>query len=215
MILGLAGGLFQEWIHALEESVQRGGNRPLSRLARREGISAEEALREVSTFPARGCSALLEGTILSPDRCSAGKGCSVEANCPFVRDGGAAAIRCCRLGQFIEQFLLQKKLALPEPPFSSFAALIPEVQTLVDRSGKVGPESPERVRTAPAVMERIVRRGGILGVTGPFLTLAELEQVAAFIPPGSGRGDPHLAAVEGWIRRTVSQELAGVEFPAG
>lgn len=214
MILGLAGGLFEEWIKALEEAVQRRGSRLLSRLARREGVAAEEALREISAFPSRDCSAWVEGAILASARCSAGKGCPVEMKCPWALEGGAAAIRRCRLGQFIEQFLLRKKQTLPAPPFSGLAALIPEARALLERSGKAGPKSPERVRTAPAVLEKVVLRGGILGVTGPFLTLAELELVAAFIPPGSGRGDPHLAEVEGWIRRAVSQQLAVVEFPA-
>jgi hypothetical protein len=105
--------------------------------------------------------------------------------------------------------------SLPAAPFATLAELPLLMQQLLERSGRLHADSPPRVRTALTVVDLSLRRGGPVGATGPFLTGAELEQVAAFLPPGSGRGDARLGPVEAWIRRAVSAEVALVDPAPG
>lgn len=173
-LAGVDAAAWHELLGALEGAVRDGSRRPLARLAAREDLPSDGALRELATLPAGAAAA----------------GPAVTA---LVR---ALAERWLR--------------PLPAAPFVDLAGLAAPLEDLLERAGRPG--DPGRARTAPDVLRAALARGGPLGATGAYLTGPELEQVAAFVPPGSGRGDPRLAPVEAWIRRAVSHEAAVVEL---
>lgn len=209
------GALWGELLTVLDAALQDGRRRPLLRLADREETPAEEAARELAPFPGSSCAALEYGVGLAPAHCIAGRGCPVEDECPLVHGEGAPGIGRSALGQLVATLAGRWRRPLAPAPATALADLAPFLEQLLARSGRTGPDSPPRSRTSVAVLDLALRRGGPLGATGPFLTSAELEQVAAFLPPGSGRGDPRLAPVEAWIRRAVCAEVALVDLAAG
>jgi hypothetical protein len=209
------GALWQELLAVLDGALHDGRRRALVRLAEREQISAEEAGLELAAFPARSCAALERGVGLTPARCVADQGCPVREECPFVQGQGPAAIGRSALAHLVGALAHRWRKPLPAAPFATLAELPALVRQLLERSGRIRTDSPPRARTALAVADLALRRGGPVGASGAFLTAAELEQVAAFLPPGSGRGDPRLAPVESWIRRAVSAEVALVDPASG
>jgi hypothetical protein len=207
--------LWEELLAALDEALHEQRRRPLARIAEREEQEADEALREVAAFPSRSCAALERGAGLRAESCLAGAGCVVEDECPLIHGRGSAGIRGSALGLLVAALVARWRRPLPPAPAHSLADLRPLVEMLLARSGRVTAESPPRARTALLVLDVAVRRGGPLGATGPFLTGQELEQVAAFVPPGSGAGDARLGPVEAWIRKAVAAEAALVDVIGG
>lgn len=214
IVRAVDGQLWQELLAALDAAVCDGSRRPLGRLAEREGLPVHDALQELEAFPARSCAALERGAALRPVACTANRGCPVARECPLVR-GGAAGIAASAVASFVGTCAERWTKALPPAPFRDLEELLPAVERLLERSGRTGPDTPPRARTARSVVAVAIRRGGPVGATGPFLSLAELEQVAAFTPPGSGRGDPALGPVETFLRRAVCAEVALVDPARG
>jgi len=209
------GALWQELMTVLDDALSGERRRALVRLAEREETAGDEAARELAAFPARSCEALAPGVGLAPERCTAGRGCPVADECPLVRDGGAGAIRRSALAQLVAALVERWRRPLVAAPFPSLAELPALVEQLLARSGRIGPDSAPRSRTATTVLDVAIHRGGPLGATGPFLLALELEQVAAFVPPGAGRGDGRLGPVEAWLRRAVAGEVALLDQPGG
>jgi len=210
--LPVAGAPWQALLDALDAAVSGGPRRGIARLAEQEEIDAGEALRELAAFPARSCTAREARVGVNPGRCSASAGCPVADECPFARRGDPAAIARSHTARFIAALAGRTVLAAPEAVALPFVVLESALAALVERSGRSGPEAPPRVRTGLAVAGLARRRGGPFGATGPFLAAAELEQVAAHVPPGSGRGDRELAPVEAWLRRATAHDAALVEL---
>ncbi len=208
------GAAWQELLTVLDDALHGGRRRALLRLAEREETAAEEAARELAAFPGRSCAALERGVGLAPGRCLAGRGCPVEIECPFVRGSDARAIARSALSSLVAALVVRWRRPLPSAPVASLDEFPPLIERLLLQSARIEPGSPRRVRTSLAVVDVAIRRGGPLGATGPFLTSGELEQVAAFVPPGSGRADQQLAPAEAWIRRAVCAEVALVDLPA-
>lgn len=202
--------LWQELLVVLDEALE-GSRRPLARMAEREGVAPDEALRDLAALPARACAAVEKGSILRAAACRAGAGCPVEDECPLVRGGGRDAIQRSGPAHLVRVLVQRWTRPLPPAPFAGMPEFARMVDRLVQHSGRVGPNSPPRARTANAVLDLALRRGGPFAATGPFLTGPELEQVAAFVPPGSARGDALLVPPEAWLRRAVSAEVAVID----
>jgi len=209
-LVAIEGGLLDELLEVLARALVEGKRRPLGRLAAREGVAGEEALAELAAFPAGACPAADDAVGLAAGRCAAGEGCPVEEECALVAGGRRPG--SSRTASLVRELLRRRAIDLA-PPVASLRELLPPVRALVERSGRAGPEAPPRARTSIALLEMAVAREGIVGVTGPFLRAGEAEQVAAHVPPGSGRGDPDLAPVEAFLRLVACREAAIVEFP--
>ena len=209
-LVAVDGALLAELTLVLGRALTEGKRRPLGRLAAREGVSADEALAELAAFPAGACAAADPAVGLAAGRCTAGAGCPVEDECALVAGGrGPSGSRTAALVRgMVEAWIL----GLPPAPVAGLAELLDPVRALLERSGRVGPDAPPRARTSVALLEMAVSRGGLAAATGPFLLAAEAEQVAAHVPPGSGRGDPALAPIEAWLRHVASREAALVEL---
>jgi hypothetical protein len=210
--VAVVGASWQALLDALDAAVGDGRRRAIARLADQEEIDAGEALRELAAFPARRCEARAPRLGVAPARCSAGTGCPVAEECPLARGGKPEAIARSHTARFVVALARRRALPAPEAFAFSFDRLGEALAALLDRSGRCGPQAPPRTRTALAVADLARRRGGPFGATGPFLTVAELEQVAAHVPPGSGRGDRELAPVEAWLRRATARDAALVEL---
>jgi hypothetical protein len=205
------GRLLDELLTVLDEAFAEGNRRALGRLAAREGLAADDAVEEVGAFPRGACSALEPGFGLRPSLCTAGRGCPVEEECPFVRGEGPARIPQAATAQLFRELTGRWRRSLPPAPVAGLGALVRPLSRLLERSGRVDADSPPRARTSLALIEMAVRRGGPLGAVTALLTAGELEQVAAFVPPGAGRGDPPLHEVEMWLRQATLAEAGLVE----
>ncbi len=215
-VVGVDRQLWGELLAVLAEALRENSRRPLARLADREGVTPDEALRDLAALPVRSCSAVdpsPNGT-LRVASCTAGRGCPVEDECPLVRGAaaGRASIVTSGPAQLVGVLVRRWIRPLPDAPFATLAEFGPLVDRLLERSGRAGHDAAPRARTAHAVIDVSLHRGGPFGATGPYLTAAELEQVAAFVPPGSGRGDALLHPAEAWLRRAVSAEVALVDL---
>ncbi|MCU0230538.1 MAG: hypothetical protein MUC67_04070 [Acidobacteria bacterium] len=208
----VAGAVWQALLEALDAALGEGRRQALARLAEQEELDASEALRELAAFPARRCAAREPRVGVDPGRCGASAGCPVVDECPLVRDGSSASIARSHTARFVEGLARRHELAAPEGVALSFDALRDALAGLLSRSGRCGPAAPPRARTALVVADLARHRGGPFGATGPFLAAAELEQVAAHVPPGSGRGDRELTRVEAWLRRATAHDAALVEL---
>ncbi len=209
-LVAVEGALFGELVEVLGRALVEGRRRPLARLAAREGVGAEEALAELSAFPAGACPAADPAVGLAVARCTAGRGCPVQGECSLV--AGDRHPADSRTASLVRDLLGRWAAGRPASPVDTVAGLLPPVRGLLERSGRAGPGAPPRARTSLALLEMAISRGGIAGATGPFLLAGEAEQMAAHVPPGAGRGDPSLAPVEAWLRRVVSGEDALVEL---
>lgn len=202
----LDGSQWDGILDALREAVVRGDSRRLGeQLA--TASAGERALQDLAALPVRACSALDEDVVLSPIRCSAGRGCPVEEECPLVR-GAPDEMSSSALAEALRGVVRDGVETVDAAVAADMAQLRERIDRLLRASDKVGPESPPRARTSLAVIDMSLRRGGVAGATGPFLRARELEQVAAFVPPGSGRGEEGLAAIEAWLRRAACRERA-------
>ena len=210
--VAVAGASWQALLEALDAAVIEGRRQAIARLAEQEELDAGEALRELAAFPAPRCAAREPRIGVAPARCTAGTGCPVAEECPFARRGDPGAIPRSHTARFIAALARRRVVPASEATALSFDALGEALAALLDRSGRCGPDAPPRARTALAVADLARRRGGPFGATGPFLAAAELEQVAAHVPPGSGRGDRDLAPVEAWLRRATAHDAALVEL---
>jgi hypothetical protein len=208
----VAGAPWQALLHALDAAVGNGRRQAIARLAAEKEIDAGEALRELAAFPAGRCAAREPRLGVVPARCTAGAGCPVAESCPLARGGNPGAIVRSHTARFVAALARRCALPAPEAVALPFDALGEALAALLERSGRCGPDAPPRARTALVVADLARRRGGPLGATGPFLAVAELEQVAAHVPPGSGRGDRDLARVEAWLRRATAHDAALVEL---
>lgn len=204
--------LWHEFLAVLDEAVAEGARRSLVRLAAREGLAADEAQRELAAFPTHDCVALERGAGVRVAACTFDTGCPVAEECPLVRGGSSASIATSALGQLVRAFAEHVARPLAAAPFARLAELPPLLEQLLERSGRLGPDAPPRARTSLAVLDVALRRGGPFGATGPYLSGAELEQLAAFVPPGSGRDDPRLGPVEAFVRRAACAEVALVDL---
>ena len=210
--VAVAGAAWQALLDALDAAVGDGRRQAIVRLAEQEETDAGEALRELAAFPGRRCAAREPRLGIGPARCTAGTGCPVAEACPLARGGDPAAIARSHTARFVAALARRRALPAPERVEFGFDALAEALASLLERSGRCGPGAPPRARTALAVVDLARRRGGPFGATGPFLAAAELEQVAAHVPPGSGRGDRDLALVEAWLRRATALDAALVEL---
>jgi hypothetical protein len=208
----VAGAAWQALLDALDAALGDGRRQAVARLAEHEELDAGEALRELAAFPARRCGAREPRLGVDPARCTARAGCPVGDECPLARGGDPRAIARSHTARFVAALARRRTLAAPEGVALPFDALAGALAALLERSGRCGPGAPPRARTALAVAELARRRGGPFGATGPFLAPAELEQVAAHVPPGSGRGDRELERVEAWLRRATAHDAALVEL---
>lgn len=193
----------------------RGKPRGLGRLASREGIDARDALEELGAFPTSACSALDPSVVLRPSNCTASQGCSVADECSLLAGATPAAIAYSSTARLIRALLGRWSRPASTAPVDGLSSMLAEVSRLLERSPRVGAAAPPRARTSLALLDMGVRRGGPLDAFAGFLTQAEVEQVAAFVPPGSGRDDQKLLVVEGWLRQAATLEAALVEFAAG
>ncbi len=209
--LPVAGAPWQALLEALDAAVSGGQRRRVARLAEQAELDAGEALRELAAFPARSCAAREPQVGVNPDRCSAGTDCPVAGECPLACGGSPGAIARSHTARFVATLADRAVLSAPEGVALPFVALETALSALVERSGRAA-AAPPRARTGLAVTALARRRGGPFGATGPFLVAAELEQVAAHVPPGSGRGDRELALVEAWLRRATAYDAALVEL---
>jgi len=208
------GARWRELLAALDAALAKGRRRELSQLAACADVAADEALRELAAFPARSCSAVEAGVGLARARCRARAGCPVSEECPLVARRGPEGLASSAPGRLVAALARKwRRDDQPAPPVSGLAELAERVPALLERSGRVPPGSPPRARTSIAVLDLALGRGGPFGATGPFLGAAEVEQVAAFVPPGSGRGAAGLAETEAWLRWAASAEVALVELP--
>jgi hypothetical protein len=209
-VVVIEGPVWDGLIAALSDAVTRGDQRELA--DRLDGLETEGTpLQELSALPVRSCSAVDEETVLSVDRCTAGRGCPVQDECPLVRDEPDDMGRS-DLSRALGRAVDAAGRPVPAAVADELARLRGGVERLLRASGRVGADSPPRARTSIAVLDMALRRGGVAAATGPFLRAGELEQVAAFVPPGSGRADAALADLEAWLRRTVCDESALVEI---
>jgi hypothetical protein len=210
-VVTIEGPVWDGLLVALADAVTRGDQRELAE--RLGGLETEETpLQDLSALPVRSCSAVDEEAVLSVSRCTAGRGCPVQDECPLVRDEPGDMGRS-DLSRALARAVDAAGQPVPATVAAELARLREGVEQLLRASGRVGPDSPPRARTSIAVLDMAVRRGGVAAATGPFLRAGELEQVAAFVPPGSGRADTALAELEAWLRRTVCDENALVELP--
>ena len=208
-VLVIDGPVWDGLLDALSDAVLKGDHRELS--DRLGGLSIEGApLQDLSALPVRSCSAVEAEAVISAARCTAGRGCPVQEECPLVRDAPADMERS-DLSRALARAVAASGRPAPAGLAPGMTRLREGVDRLLQASGRVGAESPPRARTSLAVLDMAVRRGGVAAATGAFLRSRELEQVAAFVPPGSGREEPELAALEAWLRETVCGESALVE----
>lgn len=213
VVVAVAGAPWQALLDAVDSAVVGGRRQAIARLAEQEEVDAGEALRELAAFPGRRCAAREPRLGVDPARCTARAGCPVGEECPLARGGDPRAIARSHAARFVAALARRRALPAPERVGLGFDALVEALVALLERSGRCGPGAPPRARTALAVVELARRRGGPFGATGPFLAVDELDQVAAHVPPGSGRGDRELALVEAWLRRAAAHEAALVELP--
>jgi hypothetical protein len=205
------GQAWDSLLSTLADAVSKGETRGLrERLAGLE--AAEEALQDLAALPVRACSAVDGEGLLRPGSCTAGHGCPVEPECPLVRSD-PAEMGSSALGLAVTAAIESAGTAAENAPVDGLDRLRGGIEALLRASRRMGPESPPRARTSLTVLDMALGRGGVVGVTGPYLTAAELERVAAFVPPGSGQGEPELAEVEAWLRKTVCRESALLEIP--
>jgi hypothetical protein len=188
-----------------------GKRRILARVAARAEIDASSALQELGALPTSSCSAIEAGVGLTPSRCTAGSGCAVEAECPLVRGGEPGRMRASALAELVRRLVARARKPMAEAPVADLAGLAEGVDALLAASERVGPDAPPRARTSMLLLQVATRRGGPFAAVNGFLTAAELEQVAAFVPPGSAREAPSLAPVEAWLRRAATDEVGLVE----
>jgi hypothetical protein len=200
-LLVIPGPAWDELLEALSAAVVKGDQRKLAERLDPLAVGGTP-LQDLAALPVRSCSAVDEETVLSVLRCTAGRGCPVQEECPLVRSEPEDMAR-----SDLARALTAAVEASGHPAASGGGArlegLRDGVERLLQASGRVGSESPPRARTSIAVLDMAVRRGGVAGATGPFLRARELEQVAAFVPPGSGRGHDELSRIEAWLRETV------------
>lgn len=204
------GAQWRGVLDALRTAVLQGRSRALLRLLEEASAPGEEAQRELAAFPRNSCAALSEETGLSPERCRAGRGCPVEKECPFPGRLAASS-----LGRSVALLAHRGVLPLSPGPEKTVSGLRGDLARLLDDHPLLRDNPPPRSRASLAILDLALTRGGLLGATGPFLTAQEMEHVAAFLPPGSGRIKPDLAPVEAWVRRAASAEAALVEFVRG
>lgn len=210
--VALDRALWQEFVAVLDEAAAGGARRALARLAAREGLAADEAQRELAAFPAHDCVARERGAGVRAAACTFGSGCPVAEECPLVRGGSSASIAASALGQLVLAFAERCTRPLAPAPIARLAELPPLLDELLQRSGRLGADAPPRARTSLTVLDLALRRGGPFGATGPYLSGAELEQLAAFLPPGSGRDDARLGPIEAFVRRAACAEVALVDL---
>lgn len=204
------GTEWQALVDGLRAGIERGEHRALGRQLKAMGVDEPGALQDLAALPVRACSAVDEDAVLSMERCTAGRGCPVQGECPLVRST-PDDMACSALARGLRAAIERCEIADVSAPVETLDELGRAIERLLEASGRVSPDSPPRARTSLAVLDMARRRGGVAGVTGPFLTASELEQVAAFVPPSSGATEPDLAGVEGWLRQVVCFERALAE----
>lgn len=207
-LFAIDGGHADELLAALDAALARGSRRDLVRLAERNEVDAADALRELDAFPVRACSALSSGLGLAVSRCSAGSGCSVADECPLVRGGTPERIGQSALASLVVALLTRWRKAYPAAPVNNLVAMRAAVDSMLSRSGVIAASSPPRARTSLAILDLAIGRGGPIGAVSAVVTAAEVEQIAAFLPPSSGRGDSALLAAEAWLRLDAAAEAA-------
>lgn len=205
------GRVWNDLLEALITALARGRPRPLRRLIEDAGLQAVLVERELAAFPGGACAARSDLLGLDMGRCLAGKGCPVEKECPFPGSGVGS-----HLGRALSSLARGGIVPLVcSSPLNTLSDLRRDLaELLLDHPRLAGAAGP-RARTSLALLDRALARGGPLGATGPFLPAPELEQIAAFLPPGSGRRKPEKAAAEAWLRRVASAGAAVVEFHRG
>lgn len=209
-IVAVDGALLSELLSIATQAL-RGKRRLLGRLAAREGIDSHDALEELGAFPDSACTALDDSAGLRPALCTAGRGCAVADECSLATSGDSRLIALSATASLVRRLALSWSRPFESSPVRSLSDLAYPVAQLLERSGCAGQDTPPRARTSLALIDMAARRGGPLGALDAFLTQQEVEQVAAFIPPGSGRGDDALLRIEGWLRRAATLEVALVE----
>ncbi|UCF66633.1 MAG: hypothetical protein JSV80_12685 [Acidobacteriota bacterium] len=210
-LVPIDGAVWSEMLDALTKAIGGGRKRRLLRLAEREHLEVDDAARELAAFPAAACVALHESIGLSPSRCLAGRGCRVEDECSLV-SLGHRSVAGSALAGLVRALVRRRRRSLPAAPLPTLSHWARPIRELLERSGTFGADAPPPACVPLALIDRALQRGGPLAATGAFLTKAEMEQLAAFVPPGSGRGDDALSPIEGWLRRAVLEEVALVEM---
>jgi hypothetical protein len=210
-LVAVEGQAWDGLLSVLADAVQRGDTRGLGQ--RLAGLDAgEEALQDLAALPVRACSAIGGEGLLRAGNCSAGRGCPVQEECPLVR-GDPSEMGRSALGRALGAAVDALRRPGEDPPVADLEELRGWVEQLLRASGRVAPDSPPRARTSVTVLDMSLGRGGVAGVTGSYLRSGELEQVAAFVPPGSGQQEEGLAEIEAWLRRSVCLESALLEIP--
>jgi hypothetical protein len=209
-IVAIEGALFAELVKVLDGAL-RGKRRALARLAAREGVEPGNALEELGAFPSSSCAALEEGAGLRPALCTAGVTCPVADECPLVDESGAESLGSSDLASLVASLLRCGLRPMPPCPLEELGAFRAPIEELLARSPRVAADGPPRARTSLTLLDLAGRRGGLVGAAKVFLAPGEVESVAAFVPPGSSRGEPRLVAVESWLRRAAIAEVALVE----
>ncbi|MCE5247290.1 hypothetical protein LLG88_10275 [bacterium] len=195
---------FDELLAACAEAPGRRRRRALARLSD-DAALVEAAVAELAEWPAARCAAVDEACGVVSGRCGAGGACAVEEVCPLAAEGTLGGGAAARL---IGAAAARLRIEAPAAPCARLEELRSLVERLLARDGRAAARRGE----ALAALDLALARGGLFGATGPFLRGAEMERVAAFTPPGCGRGDALLAPVEAWIRRAAIMDAALVEL---
>ncbi len=207
-LFAIDGGHVDELLAALDAALGSGARRDLVRLAERNELQADDALRELDAFPSRECSALSSGLGLSMSRCTAGSGCPVADECPLVHGGTPDRIGQSALAALVMSLLERWRKSYPAAPVQDLSAMREVVSLMLDRRGINAASAPPRARTSLAILDLAIGRGGPVGAVSAVVTAAEVEQIAAFLPPSSGRGESTLTAAEAWLRLDAAAEAA-------
>lgn len=206
------GAPWKELVDLLGAALAEGKRRGLLRFAAQQGLEEDEVRRELAAFPGGACAAVDPLFGISVGRCLAGSGCPVLDECPLVTSD-PAQMRRSAIGSLVcravECWVPEE---FPECPLLTLGAFRAPLERMLARCGLDIREGPPRARASLALVDLAVGRGGPPGVEGGFLSAEEAEQLAAFLPPGSGRGDPALAPVEAWLRRVATEEGAIVQL---
>ncbi len=211
MIATLSGTAWEELLEALRGALTRGGRRALSRLARSAELEADDALRELAALPAQGCQAVQAEIGVAPAHCSLSRGCEFAGECPLLQRR-AANINASALGRLVEGLGRSYRISYGSAPVGHLAAFRGPLKAMLEARGLCDVAAPPRARSSLVLLDLALERGGPIGLPGPFLSATELEQLAAFIPPGSGISASD-AVLEAWIRQGVCRECALLEWP--
>ena len=195
---------FDDLLSACAEALGRRRRRALARLSD-DAALVEAAVAELAEWPGARCGAADEACGVVSGRCGAGGACAAAAVCPLLEGGALGGGAAARL---IGEAAARLRIDAPAAPCARLEELRTLVERLLARDGRAAARGGE----ALAAFDLALARGGLFGATGPFLRGAEMERVAAFVPPGCGRGDALLAPVEAWIRRAAILDAALVEL---